>query len=431
MKLKIENLNKLNKQEAQKLRELHQKKEEIYMDSSGKFEIRQNTIISHYNEVEKNFNNFCERRIDGRTLANNLGRIEWGIGKTSDDAIHPSAQIYAFECLMKSLAEAQNKEDIDTIVKEIIVDAAWDKINYNDIKREYILGILAYYGGKYKIEDLEKDFNKEQESGLRTLDKEDRLKIFTNLFQGMEVNNKDNSKNNQALKNFMSIPQVAEIVELIKNDFPESNDDGAIAKLVAKYYEMDMSKRQETREDIQAVNDEIRVRTAGGEKKQDVVEAIQARKELKRFPTTYPNVPDELVADSESTPIKRPSSGIPERTVAVALGKHTSREKILEAEEYGWKLEAELLKIRGLTQRRIIFGGKEADAYIKEMRQLIDVGNTSEALGRVERFKQEVWAKLDDVAKNELGGRIENVFVRARTLKDFPVENLPENVANF
>ena len=123
-----------------KISEIQKGKEEIYGGVKRESERRQ--ILDAYSRVEGAYNKFVKKKINAGDLSRSLGSAVLGLSGE-----HLSAQIYAYELLLKSLAEAENPEDQNKIIEEAIFDAA---TKTHPVKKEYLLGILAYFSSNPK-----------------------------------------------------------------------------------------------------------------------------------------------------------------------------------------------------------------------------------------------------------------------------------------
>jgi len=398
-------------------------KEKIYNDHNIDQESRNRDILEPFNAVELNFNDFTEKKISAEDFANNLGSIVFSEDKKTERPWHPSAQIYAFEHLLKALAETDDKKDIDEIVNEIIFDIG---IQESSVKGEYLLGILANYAGKYNINALEerlKDNKNDVQPGQR-------FKIFKNIFQGI-------SKENESLEKMKEhMPEMVEIIDLIKNDFPQNTDMGETARLVGRYYEMAQRDTTDTRDYKKDIMEEIANRVEKGEKEEEIKDDIKKREAFLRSATRYPKLKKIKETKTDNEKNKRTKSEIPDYLMRVPKGKVTSRKKIRESEEFNMCLGVALTyKVPGEKERVLerFFGDNHPEAHecVVRMRELKDTNDFSEIRRLMQETINHYWEEIDDGLKESFAWNKDNVVLQVLTIKDEPGRLLDDGVEDI
>lgn len=347
-----------------KIPEIQRGKEEIYGGVKRESERRQ--ILDDYSRVEGVYNQFLKQKISAQVLSRSLGDVI--VGTRGE---HASAQIYAYELLLKSLAEAATLEDENKIIDEALFDAA---VEDRSVKKEYLLGLLAYFSSS----ELTQLRQKEERGGIV---KAEEQKIFF-AFQNY-LSNLTPARSGTLHK------EMKDLAALISNDFPTTSEDGQTARLVAKYY---ANEQQAT--------------APPGPKRSIIVDVFSQGQ-----------------AGSGG-------SGKPERIYVLPPGYHTSAEKIREAEAYRLPLLTEIAQIQntseGKEKKALLWdiSAEESLRYIKKLRDLKDRNDFKGAKKFMEDYRQTLWDQLDEYTRQEFGGQIENVEILVQTIRDESVDAL-------
>ncbi len=350
-------------------RELQQEKASIYGDI--KYESERRKIVADYEDIEAGYNDFLDKKIGVDEFAKKLGNHILGIAGE-----HGSAQIYAFELLNKSLAEAKTDEEKGKIIEEALFDIASEEL---PVKKEYLLGILAYFTSASRHHERSERFAGEPNNAQL----QDEAKIYGSYHGSLE---------NLGDKRRGLTPEMMKILELISNDFPPDSEDGAVAQLVANYY---------------------------------------AKEE---HPTTPPNPSSSRILDQlHQYNASHGETGNPERVYVLPPGYHTSREKIEEAKIWGIPLYTSLARIQSLesgekTKTALIFNISEAEGmkYIDDVRTHEDEENWAGAEKVREEYKQRLWDSLDENTKRAFGGDPNELIILVQTIRDESLDVPPE-----
>jgi hypothetical protein len=332
-------------------------KDQFYTESS--LETRKKIVDTEYAGTEMTLNDFYDGKIKVDELVDKLGSSTLGFNQE-----HPSSQIYAFDSMFKALTEVNLKdtESTDAILEEIVYDVA---VTDNPVKREYMLGILAHFSSKRRLEGLggqliEQDIEQKLE---------DDIHIITSLAASA-----DRLKQNPQLNKNESIVKV---LDLIINDFPEGDQEAGTARLVATYYQ--------------------------GEKNA----------------TRMPDPPKHYVIDNEKLQrVESHQGDIPKYVYTLPKGYHTSEKKVNEAEDWGIPLLTEAGLQQEDDQGRLSnitvlvdINPQESTEYIKAVREAKD----SHDLSRVEQlrndYKDRVWEELDSNMKDVIGSKKDMIIL--------------------
>ena len=192
------------------IKKIKSAKEKIWIEASG---LRRKEIEQEYNQIDNYLKSHEKRKIPSKKLADNLGTKVLGF-----NGEHPSVQIYAFDSLIKSISGAKNETDIDTIVEEILFDTALEK---HPLKKEYLLGILAYYSNRERLAELE------EKIGQKPTDAQSReINIIAKI----------NNSVARLSKRICYSERMHQIIDYILGGFPRDIKECERARLVATYY---------------------------------------------------------------------------------------------------------------------------------------------------------------------------------------------------
>ncbi len=365
------------------IKRLKKAKEKIWgPEESG---LKRSQIEAEYRQIESFFMDYYEKKISAKELADNLGTKILGI-----NGEHAPSQIYAFDCLAKSLAYTKKEKNIDTIAEEMLFDLALEK---HPLKREYLLGILAYYSNRERLENLAEEI----ENNPGNIQAKEEMDII------LKINNSVARLD----KKICYSEEMHRLIDYIRKSFPRENEECQKARLVSFYY--------------------------------GSIEIDRKTKE-KLSPTKLPElsrVPRTTVIDPRKFGKRIKGSGIPRYIYVLPPSYHPSWEKLKEADEYGVELSPQAAVFEGeekifveydinprlsrLYNRRIrYYKGKAAYFQAK--------GNKEEARKYFKRLKtlenalkERIWRALDSEAKRIFKDK-NRLVVLKRTIRDYPKE---------
>lgn len=395
-------------------KKIKKQKEEIYEYDENDFESRQENINKYYDKVESTLNEFKSGEINAKDLTSSLGSIQLGIGEQSDSYVHPSAQIFAFESLIKALGEVSDEESVNEIVNEAIFDIA---IENKSIKSEYLLGILANYGSRGLLQNKLEEVDPEDDKGLREID--ERTKIFENIMRALKGDNKMLKEMNE------SMPQIKEVVSLVTDDFPDDNERGSVARLVSKYYDLEKRESFYNRDYLEEIEEEIRTGLEDGKTKEQLLEEIKIRETLLMNPTRRPGITKEKIKETqqqeyESIHNYRHPSGDPHFVRRAGDGKWTTSKKINQSEQTGVRIGIRIFCIfDDDTMSSLDFYGEMFMDFIKDIRRLRDKRKFAEVENEIQKMKEKIWSILDEEAKASFGS-IKNICIQPLTIQNKP-----------
>lgn len=353
----------LDRSEQRQLHELEKSKETVY--GGVEYESERKIVEAQYDALEKVYNEYVEKKKPSQEVAKELGEASLGL-----HGEHPSTQVYAYELLFKSLAEAGPQEEVFT--DEIIFDGAYARATSPSVLREYFLGLLAYHVS------YEREQTRQQE--LQNNPSSAKLQAETKIFQALR----------KALSKFQnsSIQEQRELADLIQNDFPHGTEEGDTGRLIANYYE----------------------------------KAIH--------PMVAPE-PQSRIIEQGVGGRGGKGSGVPHFLRRLPIGTLPSDEKIEEAKQHGIDLFTSLARERDGVINSVLFDRNVAEAmdYIERMRQL---KNTSDFAGMIalhHEYRQTLWNQLDRRAQ-EFFGSSENLYVEAQTIQDYPASTAGKGSEN-
>jgi hypothetical protein len=308
---------------------------------------------------------------------------ELGENVLGTDSYHSSTQLYAYENLIKSLAETSSKKDLDTITEEIIFDIAVEK---NPVKRAYLLGILSYYSGQERLNEIE---NKIRAREISASDEktEEEIKIISNLRSSIL----------RLQKVFKGYPEMEEIINYALKDFKLDNDECEWARLIANYYKSEPHV------------------------------------------TRMPDLEEKYII----APIKeiqrksQKGSGLPKYVYTLPPGYHPSQEKLEEADRFGIQLTFEAVKVVNETKegkKKKIFveydmSPELSRLYYRRIRHYKDkVKQANNPLEKKKYYKRindleaalkkRIWKQLDPEAK-KIFGSPDNIEILKKTIRDW------------
>ncbi|MBI3420773.1 MAG: hypothetical protein HY006_01795 [Candidatus Sungbacteria bacterium] len=321
----------------------------------AELESERRAIVEQYGVVEDAYNGFVERRAPVEQFVDTVGRTVLGI-----EGQHASAQIYAYELLLKALAEAEDTRQQDLITQEVIYDVAASEL---PTKKEYLLGLLAYYASQEREGEREDRYDQEPSNAQL----EDEIKIFQHLSQGIA-----------RMRGKGELPkEMQSVLDLMVNDFPRGTDEGAAARLVATYY-------------------------------------------AKEPHATRPPDPKHRMIIEGGGGSRTSAASMPWYVYTLPPGYHTSEEKIGEARVWGIPLHTDLSRIGERERSGIVFDldPEESLAYITQLRTFIDARDWEGATALHTTHRQQLWDRLDPAAK-QFFGHPEETHVLVQTIRDF------------
>lgn len=342
------------------------KKEKESLYGEGDYESLRHHLLAQYQEVEAVYNGYLEHKHSVAQLTASLGDAAFGA-----KGEHPSTQIYAYELLFKALAEAESPQDQERIVEEILFQPALETL---PIKKEYLTGLLAYYGSH--------DFASERERNIAQTPGDAQLKDDLRIFERVAPIAKRLAENEHTPE------EIRRIAELVVQDFPRGTPEGELARLVATYYEKDPRATRPPDPRTRRILDEI---------------------------TQHDQGPG--------------GSGRPWYVYTLPLGHHTSRKKIEEGKIWGIELLTELTMYDPDRSELggVIFDVDPAESmrYITEMRRIKDAEGLAAAIAYHNAYRDQLWQKLDEPAR-QFFERKGGVFVRVQTIRDYSLDQTSE-----
>lgn len=416
-------------QQDEKIEELYKEKNKIYTEEESAQDKRRENILVPYQDVENAFNNFADKKIDGKELTKILGTTIFGLTSEGQKA-HLSAQVYAFELLVKSLSEAESQKDIKKITNEIIFDMA---TGADDVRKENFWGILAYYAGKFNMNETNSEPSEGKDVALG-----EKFKIAKNLRKYIDGKNPE-------LKNIIeAFPSAEEIIKIIKKDFSANTPEGEKARLVSKYFEMardrDFSKSQEyQKKKEEYTQNELKK----GRELEDIEDSIKKIEAFMKSPTRLPGVEEEIVffrnkEEEEEGEEKGKKERIPSEEFhfykILPVDYIPSEEKLLE------ELEQDKFNLFPLMEKDYIHEGEsqierrkmhlteeEIINHLIKMRSLKDEKDYKGMEEERKRIIRETWKKLDDGVKESFGWSQEGIRLRYMTRQNKPGEEIEKN----
>jgi hypothetical protein len=342
-------------------------------------------IDEEYKGVEGIINDFYEGKEAVKEMSDQLGNVVLG---AHDE--HASTQLYAYEVLLKSLAEIDpgNKKAVEAVVNEALFDAA---VVSHPVKKEYLLGILQYYSSKDHLEEI----NKIMSMGQKNARLERESQIIINI--------------NSVIEQFKDDPLVTQVAKYIIDNFPRDNPECQKARLIAKYYE--------------AANSAAAADLSGKTPRA----------------TEKPGIPEELdnLINNKKLRTGLGSSGVPDKIVCLTVDYHPSQEKLDESDTWGTDLvplaaafeDVQMATPGGIKivrKRRFVEYDISPELtrlylrrirYYKDRNQLKKVGKLEEAL------RERIWRGLNERFPDVAGkiGRKEDMVVIKRTIRDLPM----------
>ncbi|MBI2635068.1 MAG: hypothetical protein HYW79_00810 [Parcubacteria group bacterium] len=342
------------------VRNLKEAKEGFYGDT--RYESERARLVKEYGFIEDAYNSYIENKMTAKEFADALGGAALGVGGR-----HPSSQVYAYELLIKSLAEAPTKEDADMITQEIIFDTAVTEL---PIKKEYFLGILAHYGS-HRRESRRAETMADEPKNIHFKDEANIFETLSAAIARLQVKG-------------MESEEIKHVVELVQKDFPEDSEEGEVARLIAKHYEKEPHA------------------------------------------TRIPEPSRRRILDTvtESRP-KHGSSGEPNHLVLLRPDYHTSQEKVEEAHYWGIPLLTHALVQQGEIIRYVILDTDPQDSmrYIKELREAYETNDSKRAEQIKSEYRDKAWDRIDDPLK-QIFGRKENLRIQVETIRDHSIDEV-------
>lgn len=346
--------------QPESIRSLSESKEEVFGDTQYESERRE--LVNEYGSIEEAYNSYIEGKKPAKELADALGNAALGVGGK-----HPSSQVYAYELLMKSLAEAPSKEDADAIAQELVFDTAVTEL---PIKKEYLLGIIAHYGSHSG--EMRREARMAEEPNNAQL--RDEAKIFRALSIALA----------RLQAKGIEDPEIKHVVELVQKDFPEDLEEGEVARLIATYYEKEPHA------------------------------------------TRIPEPARRRILDTVTrTSHPKGTSGEPSHLVLLRPGYHTSQEKVEEAHYWGIPLFTHATVEQGAMVRYVILNTDPEDSmrYIKELRGAYEDNDQERAEKIKDEYRDKAWERLDEPAKQIIGSK-ENLRIQVETIRDHSLDEV-------
>lgn len=312
-------------------------------------------IQASYIAIEDKVNDFYEKKISAKEFAEYLSSIALGIGGD-----HASAQIYAYENLIKSLSETNEPGDIKLITDEIFFGAAVER---NPMKRAYLLGILHYYSSRDRLKQI---LDEESRGGPneRTRVEKDIVKKIRDAASSASKKTKDEEK----------------ITDYILGDFSQREDETNWARLISDYY------RREPRA--------TRMPSLG-------------RKKL---------LNEDIWSDLEG-------NGLPRYVYALPQGYHPSTEKVDEADRFGLVLKPEAAFFEGDEKIYVEYdmNPELARLYNRRIRYYKNNEVWDRVRLLEESLRERIWREIqDDPGAREVFRNRGDITVVKKTIRDWP-----------
>jgi len=325
---------------------------------------KRDVIRDDYFQIEEKTNLFYKEKLEAKELADFLGSKALGLAGE-----HSSSQIYAYENLIKSIAETKDEKDVEDIVQEIYFDiAATDNPN----KRAYFLGILNHYSNLERIKEIYASEEEEIDQGkkLRDRKKADEKDIIMKIRKASEKIKKSGNLH----------PKAEKAVDYVLNNFPRDTKECETARLIAAYYDKEARA--------------TRMPAAG--KKNILDENIW--KDLK-------------------------GSGVPRYIYDLHPGWHPSQEKLDEADRFGLELHPVAAKFEGDEKVYVEYkmNPELARAYNRRIRFYMDKKNYQRVDLLERALKERIWRQIkEDPGLSEDFPSIDDFEIIKQTIRDWP-----------
>tara|TARA_Y100000031_G_scaffold144412_1_gene175833 strand:+ start:2628 stop:3728 length:1101 start_codon:yes stop_codon:yes gene_type:complete len=321
-------------------------------------------IAKEYKNVEQKINDFYEKKISAKEMSNILGNVVLGT-----NGEHASTQIYAYENLLKSLSEIQqrDKEDVENITGEAIYDIAVEK---NPMKRAYLLGILYHYSSQERLDQIEKQLSSSKEKPDQKT--EDEKNIISSI----------RSSSSRLKNNDNFFPEENKVADYILNDFSGNKNECETARLIADYYDKEPHA------------------------------------------TRMPEPGKKSIINNEDIWNNAEGNGIPRYVYVLPEEYHPSQEKLDEADNFGIHLTPQVAVFEGQNKIFVDYdmNPELARLYNRRIRHYKDTNNLAKVEQLENAFRERVWRDIsnkDPEAANIFGDR-ENIVVLRRTIRDWP-----------
>ena len=368
---------------------------------------RRKEISQEYETIENVVNNYYDKKISVHDLTRLLEPYVWGTlfgseAKRNEEninevkSVYSSSQIYAFENMLKAMSETENNEDIKHLTRCFLHDIAFEN---NPRKRAYLLGLLCYYSDGERLAKIEEELTRERAADPnRKIDQktQDEIDIIQRIKSAAGAISKEE---------YEQLPEnMQTVLSYILKNFPRDTDECQAARLVSWGYENDPHA------------------------------------------TRMPGVGERTISIIENMGERLDGCGLPRLAYLLPKGWGPSQEKIDEVEKYAQldslfgkelftKMRPQIARVEEGNSRKINYvnypmSPEEAFDYYKETRRCKDARDY-EALEALEnKFKRMAWQGLDETARQELGGDINNVVILKRTIRDYPKTENGKDIPN-
>lgn len=316
-------------------------------------------IRTDYENIEDQINSYYEKKITAKNLVDNLGLVILG-----SQGEHASTQIYAYENLIKTIAETEKEEDIDIIAEEIFYSAATEN---NPMKKAYLLGILNNFSNLERLEEL---FSKKDETN-NSVDVKNTEEI--------DIIQKIRKAALRIKKEGKVSEQEEEVLNYVLDNFPRDNNECESARLVSVYYSKE--------------NYATRMPALG---KQKLLE-------------------DEVWKCLEG-------NGIPRYVYALPAGWHPSGEKLDEADRFGINLTQQAAIFEGKEKIFIEYdmNPRLSRLYNRRIKYYRDQKNLKKVEELENALKLRVWREIEkDPEAMETFQSIDNIVIIKKTIRDY------------
>ncbi len=335
-----------------------------YQESSME---KRKSIREDYEEIEDKVNDYYEKKINAKDLSSALGSATLGF-----QGQHASAQIYAYENLIKAIAETKDDKDIDTIAEEVFYDAAAED---NPMKKSYLLGILNYYSNLERMKELYDKEAEEKGKGNKTANQK--------LIEEKDIIQKIRQAARRIKKEGKISTQEEKIVDYVLNNFPRDDKECEAARLISNYYSKE---------------DHATRMPALGRRK--LLEDEEIWEELK-------------------------GSGVPRYVYVLPEGWHPSGEKLDEADRFGLKLIPQAAYFEGNVKFFVEYdmNPELAKLYNRRIRYYKDKGDFQRAEDLERAFRERVWREIEkDPEAKQIFQSPDNIVLLKKTIRDWPVD---------
>lgn len=338
--------------------------EETYAEPSLR---RRRHIEKQYGNVNEIISGYYEKSLGRKEMTDRLSTM--AVGEKGE---HPSAQIYAYEQLIKSLAETDERQDQEEIAKEIVFDIALP-IN-NPVRRAYFLGLLRHYSSEERLDEIEESLKTDKTEEVRL---QDEHKIISTLITYAQ-------KIRSGEEYDQLSPEEKQIIDYIVKDFPRGDDECEIARLISSHYGKEVNATRPPDPASKLLSDLLK----------------------------EPGLKNEIL------------NRMPDKVYVLPEGHHPSKEKIAEAAEWGIQLNPVAATFEETSKGRkknYVYFDMDPDLsklYFSRLRHYKDTGNTKKTAQIEAALRERVWRELDQEAKDKFGNDINNIVLLKQTIRD-------------